>query len=231
MKAKIEGIKQILYVLLPLFIFVILYDVCATLLTYAVMWIGQNFGILKDRGTARAICITGALLLTFLCLRKLAKTDGFLKVKKEAWKIPVWQYVMVMLGTVIVSYGMNCLFTVTGFIEKSQQYQDVAQNQYDVVLGVGLLLYGVVSPFVEEVIFRGFLYGRMRVYMKKTGAILLSALLFGVYHGNLVQGIYGFIMGLLFTIVYEKYKNFYLAVMMHSIANLVGYFIELNGFL
>ena len=115
-------VKQILYVLLPLFVFVILYDVCATLLTYAVRWIEQNFGILQERGTARAICITGALLLTFLCLRKLAKTDGFLKVKKEAWKIPVWQYVMVVLGTVIVSYGMNYLFTVTGFIEKSQQY-------------------------------------------------------------------------------------------------------------
>ena len=61
--------------------------------------------------------------------------------------------------------------------------------------------------------------------------ILISALLFGVYHGNLVQGTYGFVMGILFTIVYEKYKNFYLPVIMHALANLVGYCIQLNGFI
>lgn len=237
MKAKLEGIKQILYVLFPLFVFVIIYDVSAALLTYILEWVSSDFSMntntwyVQNQGTLHAICITGALFLTYLSLRKLAITDGFLKVKKEVWKIPVLQYVLLVLGTVVISYGMNYLFTVTGLTAQSETYQNVAQKQYEVILGIGLILYGVISPFVEEVIFRGFLYGRMRVYMKKTGAILLSALLFGVYHGNLVQGIYGFIMGIIFTLVYEKYKNFYLAVVMHSITNLVGYFIRLNGFL
>ena len=237
MKAKMEGLKQILYVLLPLFVFVILYDIWVALLQYLGVMLLNGIGgaprawLLSNEGTFKACCIMGGLFLSFLSLLKLALTDGFLTPKKEVWKKPVWQYAVLFVGTMAVSYGFNYLFSVTGFAGNSKRYQNVAANQYDVALAVGLILYGVISPFVEEVIFRGFLYGRMRVYMKKWLAIFMSALLFGIYHGNMVQGIYGFCMGLLFTLVYDRFQNFYLAVFMHSIANLVGYFIQLNGFI
>ena len=237
MKAKMEGLKQILYVLLPLFVFVILYDIWVALLQYLGVMLLNGIGgacrawLLSNEGTFKAFCIMGGLFLSFLSLLKLALTDGFLTPKKEVWKKPVWQYAVLFVGTMAVSYGFNYLFSVTGFAGNSKSYQNVAANQYDVALAVGLILYGVISPFVEEVIFRGFLYGRMRVYMKKWLAIFMSALLFGIYHGNMVQGIYGFCMGLLFTLVYDRFQNFYLAVFMHSIANLMGYFIQLNGFI
>lgn len=237
MKEKIEGLKQILYVLLPMFVFVILYDVCTAIFQYLSTLILGSMGttgamwISDKQGTVKALCIMGGLFMSFLCLLKLAVTDGFLTPKKELWKKPIWQYLVVFIGTGVIAYGFNYLFTVTGFAAKSENYQVVAENQYDVVLVVGLILYGAVSPFVEEVIFRGFLYGRMRVYMKKVWAVLLSSLLFGIYHGNLVQGVYGFFMGLIFALVYNYYNNFYMAVFMHMIANLVGYYIQLNGFI
>lgn len=236
-KESFNGLKQIIYVCLPLLVFVILYDVWTAIFQYVGILIIESMGnkgtvwFTGNAGTFQAICIMGGLALSFLCLLKLALMDGFLNPKKEVWKVPVWQYVAVALGTVAISYGCNYLFTITGFAGGSDSYQKVAENQYNVALAVGLILYGIVSPFVEEVIFRGFLYGRMRVYMPKIGAVLVSSLLFGIYHGNLVQGTYGFVMGILFTLVYEKYKNFYLAVIMHSIANLVGYYIQLNGFM
>lgn len=232
MKGKIEAIKQILYVLLPLFVFVILYDVCSALLQYlGIMILGNIAGawLENNLGTFYAFRIMGSLALSFFCLLKLARMDGFLTPGREVWKIPLWKYLFIVAGTVAVAYGLNYLFSATGFIESSESYQNVAKNQYDVAVWAGLILYGVVSPFVEEVIFRGFLYGRMRVYMPKVWAVLISALLFGVYHGNMVQGVYGFVMGILFTVAYDRYKNFYLAVIMHAIANLVGYFVQLYG--
>lgn len=237
MKAKLEGLKQIIYVLLPLLVFIILYDIGTAIFQYLGVMIVGNISdkgqtwLWNNEGTFRALCIIGGLSLAFLCLLKLALLDGFLAPKKEVWKKPLWQYVILFLGTAVVTYGFNYLFTVTGLAERSESFQNVAKNQYDVVLVVGIILYGFVSPFVEEVIFRGFLYGRMRVYMPKIGAVLVSALLFGIYHGNMVQGIYGFFMGLLFILVYDRYQNFYLAVFMHSIANLVGYYIQWNGFI
>ena len=232
-----EGLKQILYVLLPLVAFVVLYDIWTAVAVYVLGIVFKAFGenaeqwMINSAGTFQALCIIGGLTGACLCLFKTAVTDGFFSVKKEVWKRPAWQYGLLVLGTVVISFVLNWLFTVTGFIEHSTAYQKIAQNQYDVAVGVGILLYGVVSPFVEEVIFRGFLYGRMRVYMPKIGAVLMSALLFGVYHGNMVQGVYGFLMGILFTLVYDRYKNFYLAVIMHAITNLVGYFVQLFGFI
>lgn len=237
MKAKIEGIKQILYVLLPLFVFVLIYDMGAYLTRHVLgivcrfLGTGAELWMENSAGSFQALCIIGGLVSAFLCLFKTAVTDGFMTPKKEVWKVPFWKYMLLVVGTVLVSYGLNYLFTVTGFITQSESYQNTVKSQYDVALGIGLILYCVVSPLVEEVIFRGFLYGRMRVYMPKVGSILVSALLFGVYHGNLVQGIYGFCMGVIYTLVYEKYQNFYLAVMMHAITNMVAYFIQLNGFL
>ena len=237
MKSKFEGVKEILYVLLPLLVFVVLYDIWTALTGHVLGIVLRLFGangelwIENNTGTFKAFCIMGGLVGACVCLFKTAVTDGFLMPKKEVWKQPLWQYVVIIFGTVIFSYGMNYLFTITGFTSQSAVYQVTVQNQYDVAFAVGLLLYGVISPFVEELVFRGFLYGRMRVYMPKMWAVLVSALLFGIYHGNMVQGTYGFLMGILFTLVYDRYKNFYLAVIMHVIVNLVGYFVQLFGFI
>ena len=237
MKSKFEGLKQILYVLLPLLVFVVLYDIWTALTGHVLGIVLRLFGangelwMENNTGTFQAVCIMGGLVGACVCLFKTAVTDGFLTPKKDVWKQPVWQYVMVVFGTVLFSYGMNYLFTITGFTSQSAVYQVTVQKQYDVAFAVGLLLYGVISPFVEELVFRGFLYGRMRVYMPKMWAVLVSALLFGIYHGNMVQGVYGFLMGILFTLVYDRYKNFYLSVIMHVIVNLVGYFVQLFGFI
>ncbi|MBQ8039524.1 MAG: CPBP family intramembrane metalloprotease [Lachnospiraceae bacterium] len=237
MKGKIEAIKQILYVLLPMGVFIILYDVWTAMLKYVLGIVlglfgdAGNYWAIEEADTLQAICIMGGMVLSCWCLFKTALTDVFLMPKKDVWKIPVWRYVLLIVGTVIIAYGLNYLFTVTGFSHSSENYQNAATNQYNVAKGVGILLYGVVSPFVEEVIFRGFLYGRMRVYMPKVWAVLVSSLLFGVYHGNVVQGVYGFLMGILFALVYDRYKNFYLAVIMHAIVNFVGYFVQLFGFI
>ena len=237
MKSKFEGLKQILYVLLPLLVFVVLYDIWTALTGHVLGIVLRLFGVNgelwmeNNTGTFQAVCIMGGLVGACVCLFKTAVTDGFLTPKKDVWKQPVWQYVIIVLATVLFSYGMNYLFTITGFTSQSAVYQVTVQKQYDVAFAVGLLLYGVISPFVEELVFRGFLYGRMRVYMPKIGAVLVSALLFGIYHGNMVQGIYGFLMGILFTLVYDRYKNFYLSVIMHVIVNLVGYFVQLFGFI
>jgi len=51
----------------------------------------------------------------------------------------------------------------------------------------------------------------------------ISALLFGVFHGNIVQGIYGTLMGLLIAYVYEKYDNFIAPVIIHVAANFSVY--------
>ncbi len=115
--------------------------------------------------------------------------------------------------------GVNFLFGLTGLAEQSAAYSSVAKKQYGVEFAAGLILYGIVSPFAEETVFRGLLYNRMKKCFSYPIALVLSALFFGLYHGNVVQAVYGGVLGLLIAYVYEKYHNFMAPVLFHAVAN------------
>lgn len=124
---------------------------------------------------------------------------------------------------VSVSLGLNALLALTGFVESSQTYEQVADRQYGVVFGLGLLLYGLVSPLAEEVVFRGVIYNRLRRHFGPLVGIVVSALFFGIFHGNLVQGVYGTVMGIFIAYVYERSGKFFTPVFFHAVANLAVY--------
>ena len=44
-----------------------------------------------------------------------------------------------------------------------------------------------------------------------------------MYHGNLVQGVYGLLMGILIAYIYEKSGDFFHAFLFHAAANAVVY--------
>lgn len=121
------------------------------------------------------------------------------------------------------SVGLNILFSLSGAAQQSESYQSVAKDQYAVPLLVGILLYGIVSPLAEEVVFRGILFNRMRKDFPPGMAILLSSVLFGLYHGNMVQGIYGTLMGVLMAYLYERMGRFEIPCLFHMSANLTVY--------
>lgn len=49
--------------------------------------------------------------------------------------------------------------------------------------------------------------------------VWLTSLLFGIYHMNLVQGLYAFLMGLIITYSYAVYRKFSIPVVAHICAN------------
>lgn len=133
------------------------------------------------------------------------------------------QTVLTILLAAASSLGLNVFLALTGLVDSSAAYQEVAERQYGVVLGLGLLLYGVVSPITEEIIFRGLIFNRMRRYMPHAAAVIVSGVLFGIYHGNWVQGLYGGCMGILMAYLYERTHSFFTPCLFHATANLVVY--------
>jgi membrane protease YdiL (CAAX protease family) len=133
--------------------------------------------------------------------------------------------IMTSVSAITSSLGLNVLLTITGFTGTSETFQDVSGRQFGVAIGVGIILYGIVSPLAEEIVFRGLLYNRMRKYFPVWLAIVVSGLFFGLYHGNLVQGIYGSCMGMLMAYLYEKAGRFYVPLLFHALANTAVYLI------
>ncbi|MDE7285687.1 MAG: CPBP family intramembrane metalloprotease, partial [Lachnospiraceae bacterium] len=111
-------------------------------------------------------------------------------------------------------------FCGVGFSGSSEAYNEVHKMQYGVQFAAGLILYGIISPLAEEAVFRGILYNRMKRCFHYKIALVVSSLLFGIYHGNLVQAVYGSILGLLIAYFYEQYKSFAAPVLFHAAANI-----------
>lgn len=114
--------------------------------------------------------------------------------------------------------GMNILellFSGTGY--SAEASVESATSQPDTF---SMFLYaGVFAPVFEELIFRGFAMQTLKPYGKKF-AILGSAILFGLFHGNLFQSPYALLVGLVFGYAAMEYSLGW-AMLLHMINNLV----------
>ena len=169
--------------------------------------------------------LVSAMLLLPMLRRELAvnKESANSKAGKKAQNI-----ILVVILASSSSICLNILLTLTGFVQTSTTYQDVAKQQYGVVFGVGAILFGLISPIAEEIVFRGLVFNRLRRYYKAVPAMVVSGLLFGVYHGNLVQGLYGTCMGILLAYTYERMHSFLVPCLFHAVANFMVYTLAQN---
>jgi len=123
------------------------------------------------------------------------------------------------MGTQMVNslwvWGLEFLFSLGG-----KSLMPLLENVSGSSGSVSMFLYAsVLAPIGEELLFRGFLLRSLRPYGKRF-AILGSALFFGLFHGNLLQTPYAFLVGLLLGYVAMEYSISW-AVALHMFNNLV----------
>ena len=123
-----------------------------------------------------------------------------------------------MMGTVITS-GIGSLIK-----------HDVVNPIESVISNSGLianiLIITLIAPIFEELIFRKLLIDRTIKY-GGTISVLLSALLFAFFHGNLSQFFYAFLLGGFFAIVYIKTGQIKYTIGLHMIINFIGSVVSL----
>ena len=91
-----------------------------------------------------------------------------------------------------------------------------------------LVIYAAfVGPFVEELLVRGGVVYRLKDY-GKIFSILLSAVIFGLFHMNLIQGFFAFFVGILFAYIALEY-SFLWAGFFHILNNFGFSFIVESG--
>lgn len=125
---------------------------------------------------------------------------------------------------ITASFAFNILAELT--MLRSEKYETVAEIQYSVPIWLGILLYGIISPMVEEMVFRGVIFNRARKFFGVAKAAVFSALLFGFFHGNLLQFLYGTAMGMLMAVCYGYCQCFAAPVLVHMSANIFVFLIS-----
>lgn len=176
-------------------------------------------------GLAMAV---GVLPLIPALRRELAETRNDFDRQRRV-RQTISGIVCTLVLAVSSAVGLNVLLTLTGFVQSSEAYQDVARQQYSVAFGAGAVLFGLISPVAEEIVFRGLIFNRLRRFYGAVAAVIVSGLLFGVYHGNLVQGVYGGCMGMLMAYVYLRLRGFFYPCLFHAAANLAVFALAQNA--
>lgn len=115
----------------------------------------------------------------------------------------------------LVTAALEWIFNLFGMsIMDSMESMTVSGDTLSMFLYMGL-----AAPFFEEILFRGFVLRTLEPYGKKF-AILASAFLFGIFHGNLLQTPFAFAVGLILGYVTIEYSIGW-AILLHLINNLI----------
>jgi membrane protease YdiL (CAAX protease family) len=80
----------------------------------------------------------------------------------------------------------------------------------------------IIAPVSEEIFFRGLVYTRLRKAMPSAVAMVLSSLVFGLLHGQLIWICYAFFVGIAMAIVFERTGTVRATIAVHLAFNLAG---------
>lgn len=154
---------------------------------------------------------------------------GFAKKDGGAWRGAGLRQGLGLLAItgLALQFGSNLFLVVAQIVMPGamQEYVDLVETSGLGSLTFSMIFYTVIlAPIGEELIFRGV---TMRYFMGASGkfwiANVLQAALFGLYHMNVVQGCYTFILGLAMGYAMRVYGTITAGIVMHVIINGAGY--------
>lgn len=223
--------KKILFLLFPIALWIaneyltnIFYIIPKMLLTY--LPLSDDF--VNRSASFIDASISISLIIVYLILYKLMlreKLEPEVRLSKP----------QSTLFTIIISFGVGGVSTIwldlfqyisTHFQTLSEQvddfstlYDDMEQSPYIWTL----LAIAIVGPIVEEIMFRGLIYRSLEKAIETPWIpIVISGVMFGVWHGSFIQGVYTAILGIILAYYYKKTRSLFLVIMVHIINNFLS---------
>ena len=93
---------------------------------------------------------------------------------------------------------------------------------YSIPLTLRIAGYVLIGPFSEEVLFRAVIFSRFDKLLPVWASVIVGALFFGIYHGNLMQGSYAFVMGAVMCLTLHYGGSLLYPLVFHMTANLIS---------
>lgn len=152
-------------------------------------------------------------------IRKLLGIDTNLKFKSIAFVPLAW------LGYFIATVAVTMIAVqVPGF--DVNQNQDVAFNNLNSATDILIAFMGLVvlAPVVEELLFRGYLFGKIRAVSNFWISTLATSLVFGIAHQQWNVGIDVFVLSIFLCLLREKTGNVWAGMLLHGLKNSIAFF-------
>ncbi len=166
-------------------------------------------------GNVAALALLTAAIL--IMKRKIAPT---LSMKRFS---PLLVPVCIVIGASFNLFS-ECALSLIPFSKSAiDSYKEIYSY-----LGQGSLVPEVISivfvtPVVEEIFFRGCAYRLMRRRCGVVLSVILSSLLFGAAHGNLLSLVYATALGVVLALSFEATGSVFVPILIHSAFNAASY--------
>ncbi|MCS7009199.1 MAG: CPBP family intramembrane metalloprotease [Chthoniobacterales bacterium] len=131
-----------------------------------------------------------------------------------------FKWVLGVLPPVMFTQFLVTIFV--GKVEAQAAIRFLAENSGWWERMLILLLAGVIAPVVEEILFRGWIYGVARDYGGKFAAMVVTSLLFALIHDQAMYFWGLFVFGLMLVIIYEYTGSLWASVAVHSGFNMIS---------
>ena len=122
--------------------------------------------------------------------------------------IPIAFGVSICLIYNITIFELNNIFHFTNKFETS-----------NIPIIVQIICSGLLGPILEELLFRGIVYNKLKEFNKPMTSIIISSVIFSLFHSNIVDAIYAFGVSFILIYMYEKYKTLKAPIITHICLN------------
>lgn len=160
--------------------------------------------------------VSAVMAVIFFGRMYLRERNSFLKENNKEINI----FVMIAFG-VMLSMAAGSILSAMNIDNIYGSYEKTSSLLLNGNIVYRLFALGVITPAAEEIIFRGLVFNRVKKQYGSLYGIVVSSLMFGVFHFNLVQGLYAFIIGMAFAYCYELTGDLKVPVYMHMSINVL----------
>jgi hypothetical protein len=131
-----------------------------------------------------------------------------------------WALLSAVVVIPILSIVALAIQLLLGLPTGNPQLNFLVPDQFNWLGALGMIFFGGIAvPIAEEIYFRGLLYHWMRQRLNIALAIPLSALVFGLLHGDIAVAGATFVIGLILAWFYERTRSLWASIAIHIFNN------------
>lgn len=169
---------------------------------------------------------TGMILPMGIWIKKNSVKQDF----QEGNQHPIGLILCIFMSAALFSMALNQIIDALQIKELSGEYAKVSDALFSPGKFQIILCVGILAPVFEEVLYRGILFGALRKRFSYLASAMISSIVFGALHMNLIQFIYAAAMGYIFAYFYEKTRKLLFPILAHVFANGISLIMTFTGF-
>ncbi len=122
----------------------------------------------------------------------------------------------------LIGIGLNNVILMSTLAEMSSAYAEASNHFYGGTFALELIGAACLTPILEELVYRGIIYARLKCLTGTVPAMIGASLIFAIMHFNIVQFVYALLIGIVLILFMEKTGHVYGAIVGHITANAIA---------